>query len=265
MSGKPTYFRIEKLYLDCIDDVGNCFIIYRVKIKLSLFKVFYSGMIFQESNGDTIEISSYKKTSEPIISELLVFYNHYLGTRGTWKRTVNTLPPFIFKDERNHELIWNCHHPGALAELTYEDQTFRGFGYAETLTTTIKPWNLPIDELLWGRFLSEYYTITWVIWKGKHHLNKLFINGKEYTDPVFEPDRIKFGNGDYELVFNKISVIKKEKLSYLFSEMPWIRLFIKRGFSDSVENKFKAKSTLHSNSNVTATGWSLYEVVQWKK
>jgi hypothetical protein len=70
---------------------------------------------------------------------------------------------------------------------------------------------------MWGRFLSEDYTIIWINWRGKHQLNKLFINGKEYNDTVFKPDRLTFGNGDYELIFNEISAIKREKLSNLFS------------------------------------------------
>lgn len=265
MSGKPTYFRLDKLYLDCIDDVGNCFIIYRAKLKFSFFRVCYSGVIFQDSEGETTEIASFEKTNEPIITDLLLFFNNFLGTKGTWKRIINPLPAFIFKDEKNKELIWNCHHPGALTEIIYEDQTFHGLGYAETVTLTIKPWNLPIDELLWGRFLAEGHMITWIIWKGKNNLNKLFFNGKEYSDSAFQPDKIKFGNGEFELIFDEISVIKREKISNHFSGIPWLKLFTKRGFSDSVENKFKAKSTLKSSLNVTATGWSLYEVVEWKR
>jgi hypothetical protein len=265
MSGKPTYLRLEKLYLDCIDDRGNCFIIYRTKLDLFSFRIYYSSVICSDEKGETTEISSGKKTGESIINELLLFYNHPLETKGSWKRLDHPLPAFTYRDVTGKELIWNCHHPKARVELTYEDQTFSGFGYAETLILTIKPWNLPIDELMWGRFLSEDYTIIWINWRGKQQLNKLFINGKEYNDTVFKPDRLTFGNDEFELIFNEISVIKREKLSNLFSGMPWIRLFIKRGTLESVENKYKAKSALHSKSKVTATGWSLYEVVEWKR
>lgn len=265
MSGKTTYFRLQKLYLDCIDDRGNCFIIYRTRLDLFFFRIYYSSTIYSDQKGEITEISSTRKTGEPIINDFLLFYNHFLETKGTWKRTDTALPPFIYRDKNDNELTWNCHHPKALAEIIYEDQTFHGYGYAETLSMTIKPWNLPIDELRWGRFLSEDYTITWIKWKGEQQLNKLFINGKEYNDSVFESGKVIFGDGDFELVFNEILTIKKEKLSSIFSDMPWIRLFIKRGTLESVENKYKARSALYSKSKLTARGWSLYEIVQWKK
>jgi hypothetical protein len=265
---KPAYsenFKLDKLYLDCIDDHGNCFIIYRAKLKFYFIQVTYSELIFSDTNGVTIEKKSLKKTREPLIKDLLLLYDHFLQIKGSWKRAENPLPLLSFKEGMNNELIWNCHHPKALTEIEYEKNTYTGFGYAETLSLTIKPWNLPIEELKWGRFLSDNYTITWIDWKGSNPQHKIFCNGIEYNDTIFEADRIIFGDGVFCLIFTEIRVIREGKLSNIFSKMPWLKIILNRRMLNTTEIKYKAKSTLNLNREIKASGWSLYEIVIWGK
>jgi hypothetical protein len=263
-SRKSIYFKLQKHYLDCLDDRGNCFIIYRAVLQLFLIKIHYSAMIFSDSADTITEKSSAKRTWKPDSDELLTFDNNILHISGWWKRQDNPLPEFCYK-YNNSELVWNCHHPRALTEITFNGNQFRGYGYAETLTMTLNPRNIPVDELRWGRFLSDSYTIVWINWKGTYAVNKLFCNGIEYNDSSFEEDGIFFGNGAYVLLFNDISIIRKGKISNLFTRIPWIKIFFNIRILNSIENKYKAKSILTLNQEIVTTGWSLYEIVIWKK
>jgi len=150
---KQTSFKIEKLYLDCIDDQGNCFIIYWAKAEFCWMKFVYSGLIFCDAKGSTIEKSTLRKTKKPVINGTIHFNHKFLKTGVSLKRIDHAIIRTLYKDSENNELIWNCHHPKALAEIIYNGNIYKGFGYAETLFSPIKPWNLPIDELKWGRFL----------------------------------------------------------------------------------------------------------------
>jgi hypothetical protein len=262
---KSTHFRLEKLYLDCIDDSGNCFIIYWAKLKLFFIKVTYSGLIFSDPKGVTFEVSSLKRMRDPLINDLLLFYSQILKIRGSWKRTDDPLPMFTFKDAMNHEMTWNCHHPRALTEIDYDENTYNGFGYAETLSLTIKPWNLPVEELKWGRFLCDNYSIIWINWEGNYPVNKVFCNGDEYNDVIFGADNITFGSGVYILDFKEISVVRKGKLSDTLSKMLWLKVIIGSRIFNTLEIKYKAKSILNRNSEIIATGWSIFEIVTWGK
>jgi hypothetical protein len=257
-------FRLEKQYFDCIDDRGNCFIIYMAGLQILFIRISYSSLILCDSNGITTVISSFRKSVKPEPDDLLIFDNNILHVEGQWKRVDDPLPIFCYI-KNNYELVWNCHHPRALTEITYNGNKFRGYGYSETLALTIKPRNLPIEELRWGRFLSEEYTIVWINWKGKHPVNKLYCNGIEYNDTNFEKKRIIFGKGAYELLFNEISIIRKGKLSNLFSRIPWMKIFLNIRILNSLEIKYKAKSVLTLNKEISSTGWSLYEIVTWEK
>ena len=257
--------RLEKLYLDCIDVTGNCFIIYQAKLEFCFIKVYYSEVIFSDTKGVKVVTTSLKKIREVLINDLLLFYNQFLQIKGSWKRTDHSLPLFSFRDSMNHELIWNCHHPKALTEIVYEENTYDGYGYAETLSLTIIPWILAIEELRWGRFLSDDYTIIWIDWTGDFPQHKVFCNGIEYNDAVIEADRINFGNGVFSLLFVDITVIRKRKLTTIFSKMPLLKIIFNRQILNSTENKYKAKSILNLNKEITAHGWSLFEIVTWEK
>jgi len=257
--------RLEKLYLDLIDFTGNCFIIYQAKLEFFFIKLYYSEVIFSDAKGVKVVNTSLKKTSEVLINDLLLFYNQFLQMRGSWKRTDHSLPLFSFRDSLNHELLWNCHHPKALTQIVYEENTYDGYGYAETLSLTIKPWKLSIEELRWGRFLSDDYTVIWFDWKGDLPQHRIFCNGIEYNDAVIEADRINFGSGVFSLLFEDITVIRKRRLTNIFSKMPLLKIILYGRILNSTENKFKAKSVLILNKEITAYGWSLYEIVTWEK
>jgi hypothetical protein len=251
--------------MDCIDIPGNCFIIYRAKVEFFLIRFVYSGLVFCDVKGFTTEKSTLRKTRKPLINGTINFNHRFLKTDATLKRTDDPIIRSLYKDSENNELIWNCHHPKALSEIIYNGKAYKGFGYAETLFSSIKPWNLPIDELRWGRFLSDSYTLIWIYWKGKYPVNKMFFNNIEYNDAAYKNDFIIFGNGTFQLKFSEIQVIRQGKLSGLFSKMKFLKLLFNHRILNTVEIKYKAKTTLSKNSIALANNWSLFEIVTWGK
>ncbi len=262
---KPSSFKFEKLYLDCIDNYGNCFIIYRAELKFHFLRFHYSALLFSDPAGIIIEKSSHKKTGEPVIKDLIIFYNHILHLKGSWKRKIPPLPPVTLATDRNCNLFWNCHHPVAESQIIYNNNTYKGTGYAETLSFTMNPAGFPFDELRWGRFLSEDYVIIWLNWIGSTHLNRIFCNGAEYNDAVIEEENIVFGSGSFSLNFEKRYTIRKGKLSDILSNYPLLKLIPGNRILNSVETKYKARTALTIDNQTAATGWSLYETVIWKK
>lgn len=228
-------------------------------------KFVYSGLIFCDAEGSTIEKSTLRKTKKPVINGTIHFNHKFLKTGASLKKIDHAIIRTLYKDSENNELIWNCHHPKALAEIIYNGNIYKGFGYAETLFSPIKPWNLPIDELRWGRFLSDSYTLIWINWLGKYPINKIFFNGIEYNYAIFENDIIIFCDGIYQIKFSEMQLIRKGKLSGLFLKMTLLKMFLNHRILNTIEIKYKAKTTLSKNSIPLSNGWSLFEVVTWEK
>jgi len=255
-------FHLVKTYLDCIDDTGNCLIVYVAKLKFKFIKISYSGIIVSDHNNKTYERTSFKKNILPVIDHNIGFKDHALNITGEWQRIDDSFQfPLYSNDSRL--VLWNCHHPKAIANIEFGWKDYHGFGYAETLTLTIKPWELPLKELRWGRFLSENYTIVWIHWKGQNPLNRIFLNGNEYNDAIFEDDLISFNSGKYKLEFLKISGIRKGKLSNIFSKVPWLKALFPFTILQTQEFKYKAYSSFKEQSNIVSFGWCLYELVVW--
>ena len=260
-----TGFKIEKLYIDCIDDQGNCFIVYWAKVKLFLLKIIYSGLVFSNADGRAVEKSTIRKTIKPAINRTISFNNKFLKTSISLKRIDDPITRSLYKESEDNELIWNCHHPRALAEINYNGSIYRGLGYAETLFCPINPLKLPMEELMWGRFLSVSDTVIWIYWKDEHPMNKIFLNGIEYNDAVFNNETILFNGRNYKLAFSEIRDIRKGKLSGLFSKMKFLKIFFKSRLLDTLEIKHIAKTILSENSLFLSDGWSLFETVTWRK
>jgi hypothetical protein len=259
----PSYFRLEKNYLDCIDEEGNCFIVYQAKLHFLFMKINYSSLLFSDYQNFTTEQASLKKPDDFSKGDSLKFSHSKLNINGTWEKGDNALPAFKMTNSLNHHLVWNCHHPKTPASIIYNGIQYKGFGYADTVFLTIQPGKLQIDELKWGRFHSETNSVTWINISGDFPVNKLFFNGKEYHDAVFGKDLIVFDDGASILKFDINSVIREGKLVNIFSRMSLLRIFFDTRILNAIEIKYKAKSTF-SHKDKISDGWSLYETVIWK-
>jgi hypothetical protein len=259
------YFKLEKHYLDCIDNEGNCFIVYHAELHILFICISYSALLFSDHDNLTVEKTSLRKPGKLSAGELLKFSHPGLKINGRWQGTGTSLPHLLLRDDSNHELVWNCHHPKTVTEIVYDNHTFQGFGYADTILISFRPGNLPIDELKWGRFHSEKSSVIWIRISGGFPVNKIYLNGTEYSDASFEKDRIAFNNGDYLLMLSENSVIREGKLADIFSEMPWLKIFFDKKILNTHEVKYKSKAILSFKNKISEYGWSVYETVTWKK
>lgn len=258
-------FRLEKLYCDSVDDSGNCFIIYLAKLDYRIISISYSGFIFIDESGFKIENSDFKKTNIPVAEKLLTIKINKLGIEGSWKSTDAPFALSLFKNEDNEKLIWNCHHPKSITEIRYNNKIFRGKGYAETLILPNLPYRLPVEEIRWGRFLSDTATVIWISWKGEKPLNRLFLNGTEYNDAEFSRDRITFGEKLFRLSFSQVRIIREGTIADLFSGKYVLKTVIGQKILRTSEIKYIANTTFSRNSIFVAKGWSIFESVVWKK
>lgn len=257
-------FRLEKLYSDSVDSSGDCFIVYLAKLDCRFFSFCYSGLIHIDEKGVVNESSSYKRIGIPD-GKILKIDVEKLGIEGTWKSIDSPFIRTLLRDEDNGELIWNCHHPKAATEIRYDNMLHKGKGYAETLVLPVMPHRLPVDEIRWGRFLSDAATVIWICWKGPRPLNLIYLNGSGYSDAEFSENGIKFGEKLFFLRFSSVRIIRKGTLNDLFPGKPILKSLIGRGVLKSMETKYIAKTTFSRNSIFAATGWSIYEEVIWRR
>ena len=255
-------FNITKHYFDGIDDAGNAFIIYAAELQVLFIKIPFSSVIFSNHQNQIFERSFLKKAvmnvnqhhTEIALSDFI---------SGKWENLDERIQENLLNEKNNH-LNWNCHMPKAKFSIDYQHKKFSGYGYHETLTMNFAPWKLPISVLKWGRFLSENHSIIWIEWIGEKPLKNVYWNGKRTENTDISDSGIIFQQQNAQLIFEKPVVIKNEKLKTLADRFPFVKLFFKEKFLESMESKYKSVATL-SFGNAQETGTALYETVTWNK
>ncbi|MBL7789075.1 MAG: hypothetical protein JNL75_04490 [Chitinophagales bacterium] len=258
-------FNLEKKYFDVIDNNGNCFIAYWAELYILIIKINFSSIIINNSENITTEKVSLTKTDKPNQDNDFTFKNKKLGITFVFNGKKTGVKEELYQNIQEEKLVWDCHHPLASVSLYYDGINYRGLGYSETIHMSLAPWELPIDELRWGRYLSQDTSIVWIEWKGSNPLRKIYYNSSYYEDGSIDNEKLVFGSGKYQVYFLSPSVIYEGKISNHLKNLNWLKWIINKRILETIEVKFKSKAIFKVNDSMMNTGWSLYEIVKWKK
>jgi hypothetical protein len=256
-------FYLDKTYLDFTDDAGNCFILYSATLRIFFFKINYAALIYSDFSNQVTEQSIHNIADIEFAKEALLFSNSKLGIKGSWKKTAPAVEALLYSN--NSGIVnWNCHHPLSQCDVRYKGRNFQGLGYAETIFLSIKPWELPIDELKWGRFLAPRTTITWIQWIGQNPINKIYFNGKEWNDAVYSAEAILFNEGKCRISFFNVSILRRVKFAEHLAKIPLLKLLLNKALLNSLEIKYKSGAIFTDDSGNNYQGRSIFEIVTWE-
>ena len=253
-------FILSKWYMDCVNDTGDVFIGYLAGLRWKKLHVNYASILLHDQTTGRQEHTSVKKQNTPNIrNNRLKWEPSRLGAKGTWESLDEPVSKTLLNSE-NGRLDWSCHQPKSNAVIIYKTKLkLSGFGYTEQIEMTIKPWELPIKELRWGRYLSATDTIVWIIWKGSVPVNLVFYNRKEMDDAVISDDCLIINQGDFILSFtDKIILREGPLISTALSQLPLIHNFFPDKILHTHDMKWKSKGILRMNKNNISEGWIIH-------
>jgi hypothetical protein len=141
----------------------------------------------------------------------------------------------------------------------------RGLGYAEELRTTIAPWDLPLDELRWGRFTAGGASVVWVDWRGPH-TKKIVLKHGVRVDGVVKDGLVEMPSDEARLVLEKGSVVRDGPIgSTALAAIAELHPLLPAKLLGTVEHKECAAATLDQPFAPKVTGWAIAETVTWGK
>lgn len=158
-------FHLRKHYFDLCSDDGRVRIVYAARLAWGPLELGYVGVLRDDGAGASTE-GSVLGVEEPRASaERVELRASSLGIELTMRR-LERGPRRRLLDGPAGELDWDCHTLRAEVELVDRGERLAGAGYAETLTTTIPPWELPFDALSWGRAHEPERSVVWTVLEG---------------------------------------------------------------------------------------------------
>jgi hypothetical protein len=255
-------FELSKWYLDAVSDEGDVFIAYSAELRWRSLALRYTGTLVQRAGEETRERSTLRGAEAPGLSgNELSWASPPLGVSGRWTALSTPVAETILaRDEGRVE--WRCHMPRARAEVAFEGApTLRGLGYAEHLSVTLPPWQLPIDALYWGRFLSEDASLVWIDWRGPYEKQVVLLDGAPVGPARIDERGLRAG--PVRLTLSEQRVLRQGALGKtVLGVLPSVEKLFPVRILATDECKWLARGMLEHGGGVSE-GWVVHEVVRW--
>jgi len=184
-----------------------------------------------------------------------------LRVEGTWSPRESGFERTLLDAEAG-QIHWHCVSPRADAEVRLGNRKLRGMGYAEHLTMTLNPWQLPFEQLRWGRFHSASEAMVWIEWCGSTECSWVFVNGEELGRAGTTARCVESPDDGVHLSIDTGSTLRAGRLVNtalrsvrgLVSLMPAWRM--------ARETKWLARGELEAPTGISS-GWVVHEEVRW--
>jgi hypothetical protein len=256
-------FRLSKWYLDCVADSGDAAVLYWASVRWGPLHLHYGATLLGRRTGDPTHRYTLRPGPPPawIGHGELHWSSRRLHADGTWKRRVDGIERTLLEGRRGN-VHWNCVCPCADASIRIGDYTVTGRGYAEHLTMTVKPWQLPFNELHWGRFLSATDVLIWIAWRGTSPATWVFLNGEERRLAEITATSVSVPEDEAALQLDAGRVLRTGRLTTTALRSLRAAALLMPRWRAAHEEKRVSRAML-TGGNGSPAGWALHEVVRW--
>jgi hypothetical protein len=256
----PSEFSLVKWYMDCVTEVGDAVILYCADLHWRGMHLAYSSVlsVLGQSVESHSSMSRYRLSSAS--DQILVEFPR-LGVSGKWKADAAPVRRTVY-ESASGSVLWNCLQPRSSAQLRVGEREFSGLGYAECLTLTLPPWQLPMRQLRWGRFVSPEDSLAWVDWQGEYSTSFAVHNGLSCET---------LSVSDSEIAIHGVTLCMEESFSLRAGRLgstvlpgaPALGKLLPRSLLNIDEQKWRSRGILNAPDR-SSHGWSIHEVVHWR-
>ncbi|MCU0450449.1 MAG: hypothetical protein MUC97_11510 [Bernardetiaceae bacterium] len=257
-----TSFQVTKWYADVVDEAtGRLLIYYWAELHWQNWNLLFSNVLRADGPGQVHSTASFRQTYAPDVGP-----DHFIVTtprlRGQWIRQTPQLQLTLHQQANGH-IHWHGHLPCAQATATWaQTPPLVGLGYVEKLTFTLKPWEMPIRTLYWGRWLAHGHALTWIRWAGPVPRNWLIYNGQLHEDADIDENGLRFG--PYQIDLKAKQTLRDGSVwATVFRRFGWLKALVPSGVFNLYEQKWLTRATLALGTQPQAQGWAIHEKVAW--
>lgn len=266
---KHENFRLNKWYLDFVGENGEAMIFYAAKLTWHGMSVKYTSWLSHNLETGVVLKSRFRKVQMPVLDgELITWKDLGFGVSGAWRASSPMIQARLFDSEEGY-LEWECYQPASKVNLIINEKTLSGVGYAEQLTLTAPPWKIPMDELRWGRFVSDSNNLVWIELRKSDKKQWLWLNGEKIDSCLIEDDSIVIPGSNLMLILDRKVILESEKkiqsvVGNIIRYLPNFHKSIPLGFLMADETKWLSKGELQSEGKVLSIGMTIHELVNFK-
>ena len=254
-------FSLVKWYLDCVTDDGQTAILYCADLRWRGLSLSYSSLL--HADGQRAEqrssMAPFRLQAEP--QHIDVAFPR-LHVAGSWQAAATPCQLTVYACAAG-SVHWNCLQPASRVSLRIGERELTGWGYAECLTLTLPPWELPMRQLRWGRFVCAEETLAWIDWQGPFATSIAFHNGSRCALLSASEEKIVAVGATLRMDESR-TLRQGEVGKTVLPASPCLRRFLPRSIAGIEERKWRSRGSLQTESR-TSRGWVIHEVVDWNQ
>ncbi|UCD25787.1 MAG: hypothetical protein JSW51_07720 [Gemmatimonadota bacterium] len=256
-------FHLCKWYFDCVTETGDAALLYWASIRWGLLRFRYGATLVSLGADPTEQRDTLRPRAIPEhrTDGTVGWKCQRLGVDAEWAGDADDIERTLLEDERG-SIRWHCLLPRADATVRVGSRTLSGLGYVECLTMSVRPWQLPIEELRWGRFTSHSDSLVWIDWRGALRCTWAFANGVELRGAAVGSSGLNSSDDEIVVTIDDGRTVRSGPLSSsALHSVKWLLLLMPR-WRHAAETKWVARARL-TDPKGSRTGWAVHEVVQW--
>lgn len=257
---KASQFLLTKWYLDCVTEQGDTAVIYCADLRWHRVRAVYSSVLTADSESISTRSSMTGGQLPSVSGDVISVELPKLGISGKWTSAANAVSRNVFEGTAGY-VRWNCIQPKSAVHLRIQSREFIGLGYAECLTLTLPPWQLPMRQLRWGRYVSPEDCLAWVDWQGPFTTSFAFYNGQPSLPESISDSRIVLLDGT--LCVDDCLPLRSGRLAEtLLPGAPGLGKVLPLSLFKIEEHKWRSRGHWKASDH-SSSGWVIHEVVHW--
>jgi hypothetical protein len=256
-------FRLSKWYLDVVSADGTAFIGYAARLAWGPVRLRYRAYLLSRPDGGLVARHTLAPTREPLreAGGRVLWRCGRLALEGVWSPAAAPLRRRLYSDGTG-TVDWDCVAPAARVRVCVGRDVVEGWGYAEHLETTVPPWELPLDELRWGRFVGAAGAMVWVDWRGPSPRRLVLLDGVEQPGAEVEDSVVLCGDTT-ELWLAPPRSLRSGPILDVVAAVPFLARAVPDRLLRGWESKRLSRGILLVEDEPAREGWAIHEVVRW--
>jgi len=258
-------FNLRKWYIDVVDPAGRSAILYWSALEWGPLHVCWHAATLYAPGDAPRHRSSLAAAPEPFVNGAEITWRaEVIGcearARPAMRAVEAELLPGRGPGPHPAGVTWRCDAPAArtLIHLAGEAPV-EGTGYAERVELRLPPWRLPIDELRWGRWISDQgdRSVVWIDWRGAEAQTRVYADATRAGQAGVEDDEI-LADGQ-RLTFVDRRVLHERTLGDLLGSVAALLPAMPRRWLALEDRKWLSRGMLEGPSGTRDQGWAIHE------
>ena len=262
-------FHLTKWFLDFVGEDGSVLICYVASLTWKGITVPYTNIMCQLPDHPTTQKTRYTRANMPVQDDRrLTWEDPRYRISGIWEGDANPIEARLFESSQGY-LDWHCLQPRSRVTLEMEGKQYIGQGYAEVLHVTVPTWEIPMQELRWGHFLSPDHWGVWIEIKEATRARQwVWWDGKPEAQCQISDSKLHIPGANGPLHLDRGRVLEVDKkiqrvVGKLVRFLPGFGKVIPEHFLKADACKWHSQARIDLGAKGTSAGWAIHEFVNF--